>query len=57
MPFSSNESIAIRLSDKPFDDFPQFFLILIFLAPSFLIEQSLDAPNNTGFRDVTLVPS
>ena len=54
MPFSSNESIAIALSEKPFDALPQFFFWLIFLAPSFLIEQSFEAPKTTGSKATTL---
>ena len=44
----------MALSEKPFDDLPQFFFSEIFLAPTLRIEQSLDAPNTLGSTFVTL---
>ena len=54
IPFSEKKSRGIRFSATPFEDFPQFFFSLIFFAPSFLMEQSLEAPKDTGIIFSTL---
>ena len=43
------------MEEKPLDAFPQFFFSLIFFAPSFLIEQSLEAPKETGIKSEILL--